>query len=77
MKPHESDSGVYPCHAIHQCSKEEGSSSGSSDPQSNGSSKRRKEVNAEESNAALEVPVRIEMVSKTSPEIQGCRITDS
>jgi len=72
-KPLESDSGVYPCCAIHQCSKEEGSLSGSSDPQSNEKSRRSKEVNAEGSIDAPKVSVRMEMASKTSSEIRRLR----
>jgi len=71
LKSQESDSGVYLCHAIHQCSEEEGS--GCEDPQSSGTSKWRKEANTLEPNVVHEEPFQIAMTSKTSPEIRRLR----
>ena len=64
-----------PCHAIRRCSEGEGSFSGSSDPQSSGSVKRRKEVNVEEPNAEHETISSGDVGCKSSPELRRLRST--
>jgi len=71
--PLDSVSGVHPCHAVHECSEDEGSSSGSSDPQSSGKSRWSKEENVEGPNGGSKESVRVEMVSKTSPVLRRLR----
>jgi len=71
--PLDSVSGVHPCHAVHECSKEEGSFSGSSDPQSSGKSRWSKEENVEGSFGGSKESVRVVMASKTSLVLRRLR----
>jgi len=74
-KTQECDSDVNPCHAIRRRNKGEGSSSGSSDPQSSGSVKWCKTTNDEETNAEHEASSNGVRGCKSSPEFRRLRST--
>jgi len=75
LKPQECDSDANPCHAIRHCSEGEGSSSGSSDPQSSGSVKRCKAINVEEPNTEDEAIFSGDVGCKSSPKFRKLRST--
>ena len=66
-------SGVHPCHAVHECSEGEGSSSGSSDPQSSGKPRQSKGANIEGSFGGSKESDRMDMASKSSPVLRRLR----